>query len=111
MRDIPYGSRPGQLRARPGEIGGRRRAALVYDAAGHFQIGRFPGWRADRWKVGGGRKRVVSRHVNKCMSTQLNASVSIYLNVNANYIFHISMQLFLGSIQMQMFWLCICKCS
>ena len=46
----------------------------------------------------------LTRLVNKCMSTHLNANVSLDSNANANVIFQEHMQMFWGRIQMQMFW-------
>ena len=43
------------------------------------------------------------RLVNKCMSTHLNANVSLDSNANANAIFQEYMQMFWGCMQMQMF--------
>ena len=51
-------------------------------------------------------ENVHTRLVNKCMSTHLNANANVLLdsnaNANANAIFQ-------ERIQMQMFWLHICK--
>ena len=54
------------------------------------------------------------RLVNKCMSMHLNANANVSLdsnaNANANAIFQERMQMFWGRMQIQMFWLHICKC-
>ena len=58
---------------------------------------------------------VESRLVNKCMLMHLNANVSLdsNANANANAIFQeriqMKMHMVWGHIQMQMFWLHICK--
>ena len=75
---------------------------------------------ADLSKIAQGRQAielgqladVPCRLVNKCTSTHLNGNVSLdsNSNANANAIFQECMQMFWGCMQMQMFWLHICKC-
>ena len=66
------------------------------------------------WPVSVLTSTLYSRFVNKCMSTHLNANANVSLDSNAIFQerYEIQMQMFSGRIQMQMemFWLHICKC-